>query len=63
MARPGADDVAADDGDELEAPGDRAGEPGGRRLELADAEQVPAEAERVLTVSTIRWLSNSTNVR
>ncbi len=47
VPRPGADDVPADDRDELKAPRDGARQPGGRRLELADPEQVPAEAERV----------------
>jgi hypothetical protein len=47
MPGPGADDVPADDRDQLEAPRDRAGKPAGGRLELADAEQVPAQAERI----------------
>ena len=64
MTRPRADDVPADDGDELEAPGDRSRQPAGLRLEVADPEQVPAEPERVADSRiTIRWLSNRTNVR
>ena len=47
MTGPGPDDVAADDGHDLEAPGDRSGQPAGLRLELADAEQVPAKPERI----------------